>query len=48
MPFAIALLKGEAGVRNFTDSAANDSIVHACREKIRVIADDSLSTHSAR
>jgi len=45
---AIALLRGEAGVRNFTDDAANDLVVHACREKIRVIADEGLSTDAAQ
>jgi 2-methylcitrate dehydratase PrpD len=45
---AIALLRGEAGVRNFTDDAANDLVVHACREKIRVIADEGLSKDEAR
>lgn len=45
---AIALLRGETGVRNFTDEAANDLVVHACREKIRIIADEGLGTDEAR
>ena len=45
---AIALLRGEAGVRNFTDEATNDLVVHAWREKIRLIADDALNTDEAR
>ena len=45
---SIALLRGEAGVRNFTDEAAKDLTVQTCREKIKVIADESLSTDEAR
>ena len=45
---AIALLWGEAGLRSFTDDAANDLVVHACREKIRLIADERLNTDDAR
>ena len=45
---AIALLRGEAGVRNFTDEAAKDLVVHACREKIKVIAEEGLSKDEAR
>ena len=45
---AIALLRGEAGVRAFTDDAANDLVVRACREKIRVIADEHLNTDEAK
>ncbi len=45
---AIALLRGEAGVRAFTDEAVNDLVVHACREKIRLIADERLKTDEAR
>lgn len=45
---AIALLRGEAGVRNFTDDAANDLVVHACREKITVVAEEDLSKDEAR
>jgi 2-methylcitrate dehydratase PrpD len=45
---AIALLRGEAGVRNFTDEAAKDLVVHACREKIKVKAEEGLSKDEAR
>ena len=45
---AIALLRGEAGVRNFTDEAAKDLVVHACREKIKVIAEEGFSKDEAR
>jgi 2-methylcitrate dehydratase PrpD len=45
---AITLLWGEAGVRTFTDDAANDLVVRACREKIRLIADERLNTDEAR
>ncbi|MEY3755357.1 MAG: hypothetical protein RLY27_1974, partial [Pseudomonadota bacterium] len=45
---AIALLWGEAGVRSFTDDAANNPVVQACREKIRLIADKHLNTDEAR
>jgi len=45
---SIALLRGEAGVRNFTDQAAKDPTVRTCREKIKVIAEESLSTDEAR
>jgi len=45
---AIALLRGEAGVRYFTDNAANDLVVRAYREKIRVIADEHLNTDEAK
>ncbi len=45
---AIALLTGKAGVRGFTDDAANDLVVHAWREKIRLIADERLNTDEAR
>jgi len=45
---SIVLLRGEAGVRNFTDEAAKDPTVHTCREKIKVITDESLSTDEAQ
>lgn len=45
---AIAMLWGEAGVRAFTDEAANDPVVHACREKITIIADEHLKTDEAQ
>jgi hypothetical protein len=42
------MLWGEAGVRAFTDEAANDPVVHACREKITIIADEHLKTDEAQ
>jgi hypothetical protein len=35
-------------VRSFTDDAANNPVVQACREKIRLIADKHLNTDEAR
>ena len=35
-------------MRYFTDEAAKDPTVHTCREKIKVIAEESLSTDEAR
>lgn len=45
---AIALLWGEAGVRAFTDAAADDHTIHACREKIRLVTDKNLNTDAAQ
>ncbi len=45
---AVALLKGEAGVRVFTDDVANDLVVKACREKIKITGDEQLSTDQAK
>jgi 2-methylcitrate dehydratase PrpD len=45
---ASALLRGEAGVRAFTDAAVNDPQIKAVREKIHVVSDEQLSAHEAR
>ena len=45
---AIALLRGEASVRDFTDEVVKDPILYSCREKIKIIADENLTTDEAR
>lgn len=44
---AMALLRGDAGVRAFTDAAVNEPQVHALRSKIRVVGDEKLATQDA-
>jgi hypothetical protein len=41
-------LRGEAGVRNFTDDAVKDLTIRNGREKIRLISDEEFSTDEAR
>lgn len=45
---AVALLKGEAGLAQFTDAAARDADVQALRRRIRVVPDTSLDKMAAR
>lgn len=45
---AIAMTWGEAGVRAFTDDAVNDLAVYACRQKVRIVADERMSTDEAQ
>jgi 2-methylcitrate dehydratase PrpD len=45
---AVALTWGQAGVRAFTDDAVHDPAVHACRQKVKVVADEGLGTEDAR
>jgi 2-methylcitrate dehydratase PrpD len=45
---AVALTWGQAGVRAFTDDAVNDLAVHDCRQKVKIVADERLSTDEAQ
>ena len=45
---AVAMTWGQAGVRAFTDDAVNDLAVHDCRQKVKIVADQGLSTEDAR
>jgi 2-methylcitrate dehydratase PrpD len=45
---AVALLKGEAGLPQFTDAAARDADVQALRRRIRVVPDTTLDKMAAR
>lgn len=45
---AMAMTRGQAGVRAFTDAAVNDLVVHDCRQKVKIVADERLSTEEAR
>ncbi|WP_341906649.1 MmgE/PrpD family protein [Polaromonas sp. YR568] len=44
---AVALLRGDAGVRAFTDAAANDPELCAFRDKIRLVSDENLTAQDA-
>ena len=45
---AMAITRGQAGVRAFTDAAVNDVLVRNCRQKVKIVADERLSTEEAR
>ena len=45
---AMAITQGQAGVRAFTDAAVNDLLVRNCRQKVKIVADERLSTEEAR
>jgi 2-methylcitrate dehydratase PrpD len=45
---AMALLRGDAGVRAFTDAAVHDPAIRACRDKVRLVSDEKLSAQDAR
>ncbi len=44
---AAALIRGKAGVEEFTDACVDDAKVAALREKVQVLRDESLATTSA-
>ena len=44
---AMVLLRGETGVRAFTDGAVNDDRVRACRELVKVVSDAQLTAQDA-
>jgi 2-methylcitrate dehydratase PrpD len=44
---AMALMRGHAGVRAFTNAAVNDNEVHTCRDRVRVVSDDKLTAYDA-
>jgi 2-methylcitrate dehydratase PrpD len=45
---AMAMMRRDAGVRAFTDAAVNDLAVQACRQKVKIVADERLNTAEAR
>ena len=44
---AVALVRGRAGLREFSDAAAIDPALQAFRRRVRVIADDRLDKMAA-
>jgi 2-methylcitrate dehydratase PrpD len=44
---AMAVMRGEAGVRAFTDTAVMDPEVRACRDKVRIASDEALAAGDA-
>jgi 2-methylcitrate dehydratase PrpD len=45
---AMVLLRGDAGVRAFTDGAVNDAAVRACRELVKVVSEPQFTAQDAR
>jgi 2-methylcitrate dehydratase PrpD len=45
---AMVLLRGDAGVRAFTDAPVNDAAVRACRELVQVVSDPQFTAQDAR